>query len=190
MKLKNIALIALAATAVIIIVIALSMGTVIFDLFSYTATGSENLKPDGSIAGKALVVYDPGISGMTKNAAYSIARGLESRAYDVTVAGIRSPEASKASGYDMVIVGSPTYAGNPTGPVTDYLNSVQPSKEAAIGVFATGMSPEGENPTDSERVMAGILANRSINAKAKMKLISADNMEHKCGDFASRMTAS
>ncbi len=56
----------------IILIIALAIAIPAFlymDVMSYTATGSETLNPAGASAGRALVVYDPGVSGAAKNAA-------------------------------------------------------------------------------------------------------------------------
>jgi hypothetical protein len=89
-----------------VFVVALAaMGFVFFDVMSYTATGSENLNPDGSSNGNALVVYDPGISGASKDIAMTIGKKLQSRGYTVRIAGIRSPVALNTSDYEYISVG-------------------------------------------------------------------------------------
>ena len=52
---------------VVIIIIVSSLAAILFlDLAAYTATGSQTLTPTGISVGKALVVYDPGLSGTAK----------------------------------------------------------------------------------------------------------------------------
>ncbi len=48
---KIIAIVILAIVAVLVIFIVSMLAIVVFDPFSYMATGSETLKPDGGIAG-------------------------------------------------------------------------------------------------------------------------------------------
>jgi uncharacterized protein YpmB len=52
--------IALVVLVVILILLVSLFVIFIFDLTSYTATGSETLNPIGTSIGRALVVYDPG----------------------------------------------------------------------------------------------------------------------------------
>ena len=102
----------------------------------FTSSSAVNLKPEGNVTGKALVVYDPGLSGGTKSAAFHMANVLKSKGYEVKVAGVRSSDAGNLSGYDVLIVGSPTYGAKPTGAIKSYLNSLKPPKNVIIGVYS------------------------------------------------------
>ncbi|MGZ7050281.1 MAG: hypothetical protein ACXVHO_09770, partial [Methanobacterium sp.] len=96
----------------IVLVAVASLGFAFYDVMSYTATGSEKLDPAGTMVGKALVVYNPGISGASKNVASKIAQNLQAKGYAVDLAGISSTTAKNTSGYNVIVVGGPVYAGN------------------------------------------------------------------------------
>jgi hypothetical protein len=87
-----------------LIILAAIFGALFFlDLASYTATGSQELTPAGHSTGKALVVYDPGLSANSKNIADKIADNLLAKNYTVTLAGIKSKDASKTAGYATLL---------------------------------------------------------------------------------------
>jgi hypothetical protein len=107
------------------------------DIMSYTDTGSQVLNPAGAPVGKALVVYNPGVSGAAKNAAVTIAGDLQSKGYIVNLAGIRSTAAANVSGYDVIIAGGPMYFGKVSNSVDAYLKALQLQKKVTLGAFAT-----------------------------------------------------
>ena len=131
----------------------------------FNSSGSETLKPEGKVTGKALIVYDPGLSGGTKSAAFHMAKVLKSKSYEVRVAGVRSSDADNLSGYDVLIVGSPTYGAKPTGPIESYLKSLKRPENITIGVY----SLSGGDVDDSNLVMAQILKDKSLQVKVSMK---------------------
>lgn len=53
---------AMAGAAIILILLLFSF--IIFDVMSYTAVGSDILKPSGNATGKAVIAYDPGVTGI------------------------------------------------------------------------------------------------------------------------------
>ncbi len=123
---------------VLVIVMAIAGWSLInLDLMSYTATGSEALSPTGAVAGNALVVYDPGVSGAAKSAAAYIAGDLQSRGYKVELAGIRSATAANTSGYDVVIAGGPMYNAKVVSTVEAYLKALTLQSNVKLGVFGT-----------------------------------------------------
>ena len=105
---------------------------------SYTATGSETLNPAGNVTGNALVVYDPGITGNAKNAAAVVASNLQAKGYKVNLAGIKSTEATTTSGYDIIVISGPVYAGKVSSSVQSYLDTLKPSESTKIGIFTSG----------------------------------------------------
>jgi hypothetical protein len=127
----------------VIVVAAFAMGALFCgDIMSYTDTGSKVLSPAGAPAGKALVVYNPGISGAAKTAAAEIAEDLQLKGYAVTLGGIRSAAAGNISGYNVVVAGGPMYWGRVSNSVDAYLAALKPQKDVALGVFGTTGSPE------------------------------------------------
>jgi flavodoxin len=140
MKLKRLLKIAGLVIIVIIVVAVASMSVIVLDLMSYTATNSQTLAPAGTPVGRALVVYDPGVTGAAKNAAEKIAGDLQADGYLVDLAGIRSGAANNSSGYSVLAVGGPIYGGNTSRSVTSYLKTLAPRANSKIGIFAIGES--------------------------------------------------
>lgn len=99
-----------------------SVSIVILDVAGNFATGSQTL-PNGVAIGTALVVYDPGLSGGAKDVAPKIGYDLQSQGYTVVLAGVKSSDAANTTGYDVIVVGGPIYAGKPASTVQSYLNS-------------------------------------------------------------------
>ena len=133
-----------AAGIVVIVVVAGIAAGALFcaDIMSYTDKGSKTLDPAGSPVGKALVVYNPGISGAAKNAAAEIAGDLQSKGYTVNLAGIKSSAAANVSGYDVIIAGGPMYFGKVSNSVDAYLTALKPQKGVAV---AHSQRPERRN---------------------------------------------
>src|SRR5208337_1279221 len=134
-------IVGLVILGIVIVVIAIG---VLFcgDVLSYTATGSQVLNPAGTPVGKALVVYNPGVSGAAKNAAAEIAGDLQSKGYTVNLAGIKSTSAANVSGYDVVIAGGPMYFGTVSNSVDAYLKALKPQNGTTLWVFATTGAPQ------------------------------------------------
>lgn len=153
------------------------------------SSDSETIKPDGSITGKAIIVYDPGLSGGTKTAANYIAEDLKSKGYEVKLAGVRSSDVADISGYDILIVGSPTYGAKPTGPITSYLEGLKNPGNITAGVYALA----GSDTQDSNVIMAEMLKNKSITVKISVKYggsafgASADRNQY--AEFVSQLLA-
>jgi flavodoxin len=126
-------LVIIILTLVTVAVLAVAM----LDLVSYTATGSQTFDPDGTPVGKALVVYDPGLSGQARQAALEMGQSLRAGGYAVTVAGVRSEAADNTSGYGIIIVGGPMYGGKTSSSIADYLEALQPQGQQRLGVYTT-----------------------------------------------------
>jgi len=140
--------------------------SVVVWLVGYSGSSdSEILKPEGTTTGKALIVYDPGLSGGTKTAATYMAEDLKAKGYEVKLASVKSGNLSDLSGYNFLIVGSPTYGAKPTEPITSYLNSLENTDNITTGVYA--LSAGDKN--DAEIVMKDILENKSIPVKIAVK---------------------
>lgn len=136
-------------TAGIIIAVVIAVTLVSFisfmvyvgsDALSGRAIGSELLKQDGIATGKALVVYNPGLSGAPKDAATQIANDLKARGYEVTLAGVKSDVAANVSGYDVIVAGGPIYGGKVSPSIELYLQALTPPANAKVGAFAVGSS--------------------------------------------------
>lgn len=175
---------------ILIVAVAGIVAGVLFcgDIMSNTDTGSKVLSPDGASVGKALVVYNPGVSGAAKNAAAAIAGDLQSKGYMVNLAGIKSTAAANISGYDVVIAGGPMYFGRVSNSVDSYLTALKPQKAVKLGVFATTGAPQlndGDIASFGKQVTSD-LGNGTLNKAAAIKTIrSGDASNTDCMDLVS-----
>ncbi len=162
----------------VFIVALAAMGFVFFDLMSYTATGSETLNSNGSSNGNALVVYDPGISGASKDIANAVGKKLQSKGYTVKLAGIRSDVALNTSDYEYIVVGGPIYAGSASNSVKDYLKTLKPTEKTTIGVFASGDDPDtAKNNVTLLEEAAPLPKNSSLQIKAVIKVLTSRGID-------------
>jgi flavodoxin len=135
----------LAIFAVLIVVVVGFAAAIFLNFSALTATGSETLTSTGASVGKALVVYDPGLSGAAKGVADKVASDLQADGYTVTLAGVRSETASDTTGYDIIVTGGPIYAGAPTSSIKDYLNNLSPDQGTSVGVFGSGSGSQEDS---------------------------------------------
>jgi flavodoxin len=187
MKMKKILLVVGVIAIIAVLAILAVMSVFFFDLWSMTAGGSETLNPAGNVTGHALVVYNPGITGGAKSAADLIANDLKAGGYSVTLAGVKSGAASDVSAYDVIVVGGPIYAGNASGSIKSYLQSLHPTASTKIGVFGYG-SVKIDNSDMSAVVnnVASIPAG-TLNVKAAMKLTGEDDKATRCAAFVNEL---
>lgn len=172
---------------VLIIVGITSIAIVFTDAAGNFATGSHTL-PNGAAVGQALIVYDPGLSGGAKDVATKIGYDLQTAGYNVVLAGVKSSVAANTTGYDVIVVGGPIYAGSPASTVQSYLNSLNPPSNAKVGVFGFGSVKIDD--TDSAAVLkdvAPLPSNSPIRINAAAKLVSGDNVNAKCQEFVTNL---
>lgn len=127
------AIIAAAIAAVLLTVRSCS----VLDITGRLSTGARTLSPRGAAKGKALVVYDVGLSGSARKKATGIADDLHSRGYAVTLAGVRSA-AARADGYDVGVAGGPIYSGIVSRSIQSYLSRLTVPARVRVGAFARG----------------------------------------------------
>ncbi|CAJ37078.1 flavodoxin domain-containing protein [Methanocella arvoryzae] len=161
-------LVAVILVLLAIIALVASGGIICSGLTGKMATGAESLSPAGQIAGNALVVYDPGVTGAAKKAAAEIAGDLQSKGYKVELAGVSSTAASSASGYDVVVVGGPIYFGKASNSIEAYLKGLELQENTKLGVFGTTGSNDfvASDLTSLESQVASLQ-----NRKAEVMLI-------------------
>jgi flavodoxin len=174
-----------ALGAVLFIVIAFgAMGFVTYDVMSYTATDSQTLSPTGTAVGKALVVYDPGLSGQAENAAGEIAKNLQGKGYTVDLVGISNENAKNTSQYNIIVVGGPIYAGNASKSVQSYLINLNPPENAKVAVFATGQDADILNNKELLlKEVAPLPSGSSFQIVAVTKFIENEDLNKKATEF-------
>ena len=166
-----------------VIAIATLIGIVVCfsDVVAYTATGSQTLTPRGASIGKALVVYDPGLSGAAHSIAQKIAGDLKAKGYTVSLAGIKSSAAAHTSGYSVIVVGGPIYGGKPTGSVDGFLSKLNPAPGTKVGVFGSGSFG---GSTDK---VALLPKNSSLTITYSTKILSSEVQSVRCQDFVNQL---
>ena len=171
-------------TIVLIVLIAFaSIGIVMGDVMSYTATGSQTLNPNGTSTGKALVVYDPGITGTAKNAAVAIAGDLQAKGYTVTLDGIKSSNVMNTTGYNVIVIGGPVYAGQPASSLQSYLSDITPPKGAKIGVFTTGSVTANSNNTAFVKKEIALNNTNIYQIDDVMKFVDTNTINQRANEF-------
>jgi flavorubredoxin len=184
---RKILKIILIVFAVLIIVGIASFAIVILDVAGSFATGSQTL-PNGAAIGQALVVYDPGLSGGAKDVATKIGYDLQSSGYNVVLAGVKSSAAANTTGYNVIVVGGPIYAGKPASTVQTYLNSLNPPANAKVGAFGFGsVKVDDTNSTTVMQDVAPLPSSSQVVLDAVVKVVSGDNVGTKCQDFVNNL---
>ncbi len=180
---RKILKIVLIVFVVFIIGAIASVGIIMGDVAGNLATEVKAL-PNGAATGKAIVVYDPGLSGGAKDVATKIGYNLQSSGYDVTLAGVKSSAAANLTGYDVVVVGGPIYAGKPASTIQSYLNSLNPSVQAKVGAFGYGdVKVDNSNSTAVMQDVAPLPSDSSVTFDAVIKILPSDNIDSRCTEF-------
>lgn len=185
----------LVIVAAIILMVAIVSAIFFVDLTAYTATGSQTLTTQIPSSGKALVIYDPGLSGTAKNVAAKVASDLEAQNYTVTLAGIKSSAAANTTGYSIIVVGGPIYAGSPTASVKDFLNNLQPGYAIPngpyffirVGVFGSGQG--ATTPSDVAAIKNAVpaLKNGDLKGALIVKIGQTENLNTRAQDFVNQL---
>ena len=182
--------IVIAVFAAITILIVAFGAIVILDLAAYTATGSETLTPTGTSLGKAIVIYDPRLSGTSKTVADTVASDLQAQNYTVTLAGIKSSGAASTTGYKIIVIGGPIYAGAPTSSVKDSLNNLKPDQDAKVGVFGSGQGETSQSDIDMIKNSVPALSNAgSLSNAVVVKIGQTEDLNTRAADFVNQLIA-
>jgi flavodoxin len=178
-----------AIFAVLIIIVVVFGAIILLDVAAYTATGSQTLTPTGATVGKAIVIYDPGLSGTSKGVADKVASDLQTRGYMVTLAGVKSSATGITTGYNLIVVGGPVYAGALTGSIKEALANVVLDQGAKIGVYGSGQG--ATSPEDIAQIKQSIPARSDATLKnvIVVKIGSNEDLNVRAQDFVNQLVA-
>ena len=179
----------LAIFAVLIIMVV-AFGAIIFlDVAAYTATGSQTLTPTGVTVGKAIVIYDPGLSGTSKGVADKVASDLQTKGYTVTLAGVKSSATGITTGYNIIVVGGPVYAGALTVSTKEALANIVLDKGAKIGVYGSGQG--ATSPEDIAQIKQSMPARSDLTLQNAIvvKIGSNEDLNARAQDFVNQLVA-
>jgi flavorubredoxin len=102
----------LISMLVFVVVVAGVLGFIILKFNSDYVSEIEVLNAEGSRT--ALITYHPGLSSFMKDVAYAFADGLVENGWRVEIATASSQAPTDLSGYSLLVLGSPVYAGGPS----------------------------------------------------------------------------
>ena len=123
----------------LVIIAAVGLSVIFLDVAAYTATGTQTLTGPAGVYAKALVVYDPGLTGAPKDFADKVAADMQTHGFTVNLAGIKSSTATaNLNQYSIIVVGGPVYSGNAAASVRSYLSNLKPASQTVVGVFGVG----------------------------------------------------
>lgn len=128
------------------------------------------------------------MSGGAKDVATKIGYNLQDSGYDVTLAGVKSSAAANLTGYDVVVVGGPIYAGKPASSIQSYLNSLNPPANTTVGVFGYGsVQIDNTNQTAVQQDVAPLSTDNPLVITATVKVVSGSNVDAVCQTFVNRL---
>jgi len=179
----------LAIFAVLIILVVSFAAIIFLDVAAYTATGSQTLTPRDTQVGKALVIYDPGLSGTSKTVATQIATDLQTQNYLVTLAGVKSSAAVNTTGYGIIVIGGPVYAGALTSSVKGALDSLvlNHDQEAKIGVFGSGQGATTPEDIAQLKQSIPVRSDATLQNDIVVKIGSSEDLSTRAQDFVNQL---
>ena len=181
--------IVLSVVAILLIIVVAVAAVIFLDVSAYTATGSEQLSPGGTPVGKALVLYDPGLSANSKTVADKVSFDLQIANYTVTLAGIKSSAAATTTDYDIIVIGGPIYAGAPTASVKDALNNLQHDSSAEIGVFGSGSGASAPEDIASIKAAVPALQDGDLSSAIVVKIGETEDLAARSADFVNQLVS-
>lgn len=141
------------------------------------------LKSDSSQPKKALVVYQPSMmTGCTKTIAGEIARGLNSKGYEVTITYPNKNLSKDISDYSVMVFGSPVYMGQTSSVLNDYIKGIQSFAGKKVILYTTGAADDSAQLDAMEKLLKdaeapmkiGFMSKETENNKAKAYKIGCD----------------
>jgi len=118
-----------------VIVVASVLGFVLFKINTDYVSGIEVLNANGSAT--ALIIYHPGLSSFMKDVAYAFADGLVENGWRVEITTASSQAPTDLSGYSLLALGSPVYAGNPSPTIKRHLERIGDLQEIETVILIT-----------------------------------------------------
>lgn len=183
---------ALAISLVVLLIItAVLVALVLMDVAGNSATESQTLEPPGATVGKALVVYNPGLSGQPRDVAMTLGHQLVAEGYAVMVAGVNNEAAANITGYDVIIVGSPNYGGKASSTIEEYLKAFSPTEQVKLGVFTTtGGSGYDQNAFDAfTDYVASLIGSKSLIIDTDIRFVLTVGVEEDCREMVQNLLA-
>ncbi len=160
---------------VIIVVVVIILGVVMGSGFLLIRSWDREqpskrdiLKPSvPEIAGKTLIIYHPGATGYTEEVAYALGKAFQTKGWEIHLDRANAKTVSDLSDFNLLCVGSPTYAGSPRPPIMNYINRCSGLENKRSLVFATG----GVDPEEANKKMQSLLQSKGGKVVGSLALL-------------------
>jgi|SRR5690554_315283 len=173
----------------VIIFMLLTVGAV-FAANKAKRDNEQVLPGKGETPKKAIIIYQPVLTKVTTRMAQQLAVGLNDGGYEVTLNHPGKHLSTDLFGYELIAFGSPTYAGQMTKALTNYMARVCPQLAKTKGealrivLFATG----GVDQTEEFDRLAETLAGLNVVKKVKFSPGSKEKNEQIAYDLGFELT--
>lgn len=118
---------------------AVSFNTIVFGTLELRHKSSpQHVSAVVSARGKALILYQPARTDVTKKAALAVAKCLSEEGFDVTIDFPGSPLGKNVSAYDIVAYGTPVYADRGSPLIADEIRNAGGLDRKILLLFTTG----------------------------------------------------
>jgi flavodoxin len=133
------------------------------------------------------VIYDPGLSGTSKGVADKVASDLQAKGYTVTLAGVKSSAAGSTTGYKIIVVGGPVYAGTLTGSIKDVLANLVFDQGAKIGVYGSGQGATSPDDIAQIKQSLPVRSDATLQNAIVVKIGSSEDLNERAQDFVNQL---
>jgi flavorubredoxin len=137
-KWKKIVLIAVLVFVISVVVV----GAIFFKINSDFTSEIDVLNLEGTKT--ALVIYHPGLASFQQDTTYAFADGLVENGWKVEITTPSSEAPTDLSGYSLLVLGSPVYAGAPAPSLQRHLERIGDLNGIATALIVTSGGSDGE----------------------------------------------
>jgi hypothetical protein len=152
----------LAAIVAVVAIAAASLALLIWRIDQDTVTQLLVVNSGGS-AGKALVVYQPGLTDFPRQVTQSFTDGLVAAGWQVATTTASREATTALADYDLVVLGAPVYGGVVAKPLVRYAERVGNFAGKPVVLLLTGAGAV-EAAIDAAEAMVAAANGRPIRA--------------------------
>jgi hypothetical protein len=128
-----------AVAVVTLVVLLLAWQVLLMAWLNAEVVSEVEVLNSGGTAGTALVVYHPGKSPFQEKASHDFADGLASNGWRVEITTASDQAPTDLSGYDLLVLGAPTYDWFPAKRIQRYLKGLGDLGGQPIVVIISGL---------------------------------------------------
>jgi flavorubredoxin len=181
--------IVLIIVVIVVVLVGVGAGSFLYLMRRWDSeqpSKKDTLKPEVSkVVGRALIIYHPGATGYTEEAAYAIGKALQAKDWEVHLDRANSKAISDLSDFNLLCVGSPTYAGSARPPIVNYINRCTNLEKRVCLVLTTGSA----DPNESNKKLQSLLESRGGKVITSLALLTKqkDQLDELAEEFAKKI---